>query len=131
VLEEITGIGAQVVVPYFLLACVETGYQFVTTILEDRIAGTRGRQRDGREIVTAGEVAAEFAGGVFPTFVRDRARGDASRDAKGMEKPLDGERVQVARVGLFLLLKDASTQPDRSKWKRLKPGTGVSNFIAR
>ena len=58
----------------------------------------------------AGEMAAQLAGGVFPTFIGRGAGGNARRDAEGMQQPIDRERVEIARVDLLLLLEDAGRQ---------------------
>ena len=119
--EQFGGKGAQVAGSDLLLARGEAGDELIAAALEVGVARSGRSQRNGGEKVPAGEMAAQLAGGIFPAFIGCGAGGNARRDAERMQQPIDRERVEIARIDLFLLLENAGSETDGGQWEGLEP----------
>src|ERR1035437_4462504 len=85
VLEDIFRVSTQIASCILLLALRKTGDHLIALLLENVVPGSGASQSDGRQKVSACEMAAQLAGGFLPAFIGRGAGGNASRDADGMQ----------------------------------------------
>ena len=117
-IEELDGKSAQIsTVVQALLTLREFSDNPIAILLEVFIAGARVHERDRREIVAAGEVAAEFAVGGFPSAKWLRGSRQPSVDAKGMQQPIRRERLEVTAIGFHGRRGGAFPQADLLHWE--------------
>jgi hypothetical protein len=78
--------------------------------------------------VAPGEVTAQFAGGIFPTFIGCGSGRNAGIDAEGMQEAIDGERVKVTLIDIRLFLEDAGVRRTESSGKAsIRPAASLDH----